>query len=100
MVGIVGVGAIITYRSVFIALSIRGAGYTFSRNYIFSDTVIAKFPYCGSAVTSLILSMWAIFIPASRLGGDYTRRYWKLDRQGGCENMLEGLIGVMTMMER
>ena len=40
------------------------------------------------------------FFLQGALGGDYTRRYWKLDRQGGCENMLEGLIGVMTRVER
>ena len=33
------------------------------------------------------------------LSDDHTRRYWGLDRQGGCENILEGLTGVMTVVE-
>ena len=34
------------------------------------------------------------FCPVGYLGGDHTWRYWGLDRQGGCENILEGLVGV------
>ena len=63
--------------------------------------MIVKFPMLwGQGGFSDSVGMWTLFIPASHLGGDHTRRYWDLDRQGGCENILEGLVSLMTMMER
>ena len=54
-------------------------------------------------MTSLIQWMWTVFVPMKHFGGDHTQRYYGLDRQGGCENILEGLVGLlvglMTMME-
>ena len=43
---------------------------------------------------------WLLWNSRDFLAPIHTRRYWDLDRQGGCENILEGLIGLMTMMER
>ena len=58
----------------------------------------AMFWKCGEFIDSI--EMETIFIPASHLGGNHTRRYWGLDRQGGCKNIWEGAIGLMTMVER
>jgi len=38
-------------------------------------------------------------MPPRHLGGGYTRAYWGLDGQGGCEKIWEGLVGVMIMVE-
>jgi hypothetical protein len=48
-------------------------------------------PCCSSEVRSLIQLICEKFILAGYLGVDQTRRYWELDRQGGCKNILKGL---------
>ena len=44
---------------------------------------------CGEFIDSVDMG----FFLQGDLSDDHTRRYWRLDRQGGCENMLEGLFG-------
>ncbi len=79
-------------------LTIWGANYTFSQNFDFSATVIVKFAMLwksGGFIDSVDVGVLnkAIYVVIKHGGISI----W-IDISG-CENILEGLIGLITMME-